>query len=71
MSLQQQIGRNIAFLRKQKGISQEHLALEAGIQRTYLGAIERGEKNISVIYLHKILTALGMKLDRFFRELDV
>jgi len=41
------LGINIRKLRKEKGMSQEKLAIEAGIERSYMGAIERGERNPS------------------------
>ncbi len=46
-------GRNLRAVRKSKGLSQERLAHEAGIDRSYLGKIERGEVNITIekIYL--------------------
>lgn len=46
-------GRNLRTIRKSKGFSQERLAHEAGIDRSYLGKIERGEVNITIekIYL--------------------
>lgn len=46
-------GRNVRAIRKSKGYSQERLAHEAGIDRSYLGKVERGEVNITIekIYL--------------------
>lgn len=43
-------------------MSQEALAHEAGIDRSYMGGIERGEHNVAVVNLVKISTALGMRL---------
>lgn len=54
------IGRNIARLRKRIGLSQEKLAEQAGLHRTYVGAVERGERNISVKNLAKIAQALNI-----------
>ncbi len=54
------IGKNIARLRKVSGLSQEKLAENAGLHRTYVGAVERGEKNISVKNLSKIARALDV-----------
>lgn len=45
-------------MREQKGFSQEGLALVCGLDRTYIGGVERGERNISLINIHKIATAL-------------
>jgi transcriptional regulator with XRE-family HTH domain len=47
--------------RKQRGISQEQLALHAEINRTYMGGVERGEENISLLTIVKISTVLKVK----------
>jgi transcriptional regulator with XRE-family HTH domain len=60
------IGNRIIELRKERGISQEQLALKANVTRSYMGALERGEKNISVKYLKKIIDALGVDFQTFF-----
>lgn len=49
-------------------ISQEALALAAGIDRSYLGGIERGEHNVAVVNLVKIGQCLGMPLSAIFAE---
>lgn len=56
------LGEKIRKLRKQKGISQEALADEAGIERSYMGAIERGERNPSYDKLISIAKALNISL---------
>ncbi len=55
------IGRNIGKYRRRAGLSQEKLAEHAGLHRTYVGAVERGERNISTINLSKIAHALGIE----------
>ncbi len=52
------IGDNIRFLRESRGYSQEGLAIRAGLQRTYIGDVERGERNITVLNLEHIAEAL-------------
>jgi transcriptional regulator with XRE-family HTH domain len=52
------IGRNMRKLRKRLGISQEELAALSGLHRTYIGGIERGERNITVKTLQIIANAL-------------
>lgn len=54
------LGSRIRDARKMNGISQEELAFEAGLDRTYVSAVERGRRNIAVINLAKIARALGV-----------
>lgn len=53
------IGSNIRRLRQRMGLSQEALADSAHLHRTYVGAIERGERNVSAENIAKIAAALG------------
>lgn len=55
------IGENIRKYRTQKDISQEELAYQAELDRTYISGIERGERNISVITLKKITDVLKIE----------
>jgi len=55
------LGKKVAKLRKQKGWSQEVLANKCGLHRTYIGSIERGGRNVSLINIEKIAKALGVK----------
>ena len=55
------LGAAIRAARKEKGLSQEALAELAGIDRSYMGGIERGEHNLAIINLLKIADALEMK----------
>ncbi len=57
-----QLGKNIRILRDKKGISQEELAHEADLDRTYIGGVERGERNLTVLSLMKIATPLDVDL---------
>ena len=61
------IGKNIRKIRLSKGLSQEALALTSGIDRSYLGGIERGEHNVAVINLEKIAIALEMPIANLFK----
>jgi transcriptional regulator with XRE-family HTH domain len=54
------LARNLRVLRAERGWSQERLAAEAGLNRTYLSAVERSEQNISLDNIHKIAKALNM-----------
>ena len=60
------LGEKIRKLRKQKGISQETLADKAGIERSYMGAIERGERNPSYDKLVSIARALNVSPAELF-----
>ena len=55
------IGRRIKYYREQQGLSQEVVGKLAGLHRSYIGGVERGERNIGVDNLAKIAKALGMK----------
>lgn len=53
-------GQNVRKLRVEQGLSQEQLADHAGLHRTYIGMIERAEKNITLCNIEKIAKALGV-----------
>ena len=54
-------GKNVRKLRNQLEWSQEQLAFESGLDRTYIGGVERGERNIALINICKIAKALGVQ----------
>ncbi len=54
-------------LRQERGLSQEALALEATLDRTYINSVENGRRNISIGTLQKITDALGIGLQEFFQ----
>ena len=60
------VGKRIKKLRVDKGMSQEKLALEAGVDRTYIASVENGKRNISIINLEKIWNGLGISGKEFF-----
>ena len=62
------LGLRIRKLREQAKISQETLGHISGLHRTYVGAIERGERNPSVLSLKKIADALKVPLGELFDE---
>lgn len=55
-------GQRVRTLRKSIDISQEELAYRANVHRTYVGMIERGEKNITLSNIHKLAKALNVKI---------
>ncbi|WP_223593631.1 helix-turn-helix domain-containing protein [Neobacillus bataviensis] len=60
------IGDLVKQLRKSQDLNQEELAERAGLHFTYIGQIERGERNFSVETLNKVTEALGLSLKEFF-----
>lgn len=63
--LSRQIGERLRIARKEKGLSQEELGNHSDLHPTYIGQLERGEKNITLETLDKILSSLGIKLNEF------
>jgi transcriptional regulator with XRE-family HTH domain len=61
-NINKDVGLNIRKIREDKGLSQEKLATLADLHRTYVGQIERGEKNIGIKNLEKIAKALGVNI---------
>lgn len=59
-SINQTFGLQVKRYRKKKGISQEELASISGLHRTYIGSIERGERNVSLNNVEKIAISLGV-----------
>ena len=70
MSLQEDLGKTIIRLRKEKGYSQEAFANEAGIDRRYMSDIENGKRNISIDILERVCNKLGVKISEFFIEVE-
>ena len=55
-------GAGVRRARKDRGVSQEELALKCGIDRSYMGSIERGEQNSGLLHIARIAKALDMKI---------
>ncbi|OMD12609.1 helix-turn-helix transcriptional regulator [Paenibacillus sp. FSL E2-0274] len=64
------VGDRIRHIRKEKGLSQEQLAERAGLHNNYVGQVERGEKNLTIETLEKIVSGLDISLEEMFRFLD-
>ena len=62
------IGKRVKGLRSEYGLSQEQLALQAEITTAYLGQVERGEKNPTVVTVGKICNAFNISLSDFFSD---
>lgn len=59
----QAVGEAVRALRKERGVSQEALALLTQIDRSYMGAIERGDQNVGVMHLVRIAEALEVSVE--------
>lgn len=59
-------GKRVAELRKQKGWSQEKLSLESGIARSYLGGVERGQRNIALLNIVRLAETLQVPVGVLF-----
>ena len=64
----QRFGQQVRNLRQRKAMSQEELAARAGVHRTYIGMIERGEKNVTIISMMKIATALDIEISELLKD---
>ncbi len=65
------LGANIRKLRESRGFSQETFAHEVGLDRTYMGGVERGERNISAINLIRIAISLNVEVGELFPKIEV
>ena len=61
-------GKNLKKFRKKRNLTQEELAFKANLNRTYIGRIERGERNISLAVAERIANALQIDIKEFFTE---
>lgn len=61
--LLREFGDRLRTARRQAGLSQEALAHEAGLHRTYIGSVERGERNIALLNILTLATALDIDAD--------
>jgi transcriptional regulator with XRE-family HTH domain len=70
MEVRRRVGQNLKRFRKERGLSQEELAFECGLHRTYLSGVERGVRNPTVMVLEEIATALGVPAWQLLVEAD-
>ncbi len=67
-SARQIFAQNLKETRKVQGISQEKLAELAGLHRTYIGSVERGERNISIDNMERLAQALNVNIQALLEE---
>lgn len=68
-AIRNKFGKQVRNLRRERGWSQEDLADNSGVHRTYIGAIERGEQNVSIDNIIKLAKALSVSLEQLFKGL--
>lgn len=64
------VGERVRYLRKNRGLTQEQLGEIVGLPQSYIGGIERGEKNISLETLERVIKALNINLDDVFEPIE-
>jgi transcriptional regulator with XRE-family HTH domain len=68
--LKQKVGQRIRILREKRGWSQEAFADECGLHRTYVGSVERGERNLTLSSLETLAHTLGVKMADILKGID-
>jgi len=68
MDIRIRFGKALRQKRSKMGVSQEAFADLCGLDRTYVGGIERGERNVALVNLEKIAKALNLSLSELFRH---
>jgi len=61
MDMRQTVGKNVRKLRDKRGLSQEELAFETDLHRTYISGVERGVRNPTVLVIERLATALKVQ----------
>jgi transcriptional regulator with XRE-family HTH domain len=70
MDIRKKIGNRIKELRLGLKLTQESLAFKAEVDKTYLNEVENGKRNVSVINLEKIIKALEVSFEKFFKGME-
>ncbi|MBC7749505.1 MAG: helix-turn-helix transcriptional regulator [Methylotenera sp.] len=68
MDIKKKFGKQVKKLRLENGLSQEALAYEANLDRTYIPSIEKGERNVSITVMEQIANALKVKISVLLDE---
>ena len=68
MDIRRQVGRNLKRIRKERGWSQEQLAFESGLHRTYISGIERGARNPTIVILAQLAETLAVDVSEFVKQ---
>ena len=70
MDVKLKIGQRIKELRETASMSQKDLAYAADLDRSYIASVENGQRNVSIVNIEKIATALGVTLTKFFKNTE-
>lgn len=70
MDIRKEFGKRVMQLRKENRFSQEGLAHLAGLDRTYIPSIEKGERNVSLEVIQKLAKAFGIKISDLLLDID-
>jgi transcriptional regulator with XRE-family HTH domain len=68
VDVKEKIGQRIKELREAQSISQKDLSYYADLDRSYITSVENGHRNISIVNIQKIASALGVSLEEFFKD---
>lgn len=71
VTIAREIGERLRAYRTQRGWSQEELAERADLHTTYIGQLERGEKNATIESISKVAGALGVSLSKLFENISL
>jgi len=71
MNIKNKFGTRIKALRKERGISQENLALKAELDRTYIPSIEKGDRNVSIVVIEKLAKAFDIKISELMEGIEI
>ena len=71
MDVKLKIGQRIKYLREKASISQKDLAYSADLDRSYIAGIENGRRNVSIVNIEKIASALNVTLKEFFNDAEL
>jgi transcriptional regulator with XRE-family HTH domain len=67
MDIRKKVGNRIRELRNLLKLTQESLAFKAEVDKTYLNEVENGKRNISIVNLEKVINALEVSFEKFFK----
>jgi len=68
MEIKTKLGLRIKAIRETAGMSQKDLAYTADLDRSYIASVESGQRNVSIVNIEKIATALGVSVKKFFED---